>query len=456
MSFLMLNIAGRALASQQLAMEVTSNNLTNATTPGYQAETAVITEAPPVPVSQAGGSGQAGQLGEGTTVSTIQRAHDAFLSQSLRSQMSQTSLWKSQNQILSQVQNTFQEPSSSGLEEALNSFFSTYNTLSQNPANPASQTSVQQQGKIVAQTFNQMASQISNMQTQTNQSVQSTVDQINSLSANLANLNQQITTVIGAGQSPNDLKDQRTQVLNQLSQLVNISYTQNPTSGATNVYIGGQPLVTGAQNYSLATKNQPGANGDYTASQVIWANPNEAPPSIASGSLAGLVQVRDHHLAAYQSQLSALAQNLQSVVQAASQYSPGVFSSSGSNTAQTLTFSANSAYNGSSSSDNQGILGLYQSLTNGPASSSSGSATLLEQYTNLVDQVGTNGQNAAIQYKTAQSTQTHLSNSLSSQVGVAVDQQSAQLIQEQQSYSAAAQLVASEQATMQSLLQAVG
>lgn len=76
MSFLMLNIAQRSLASQELAMEVTGQNLTNATTPGYHRESAVITEAPPIPVTDLGGDSGAGQLGEGTTVSTIQRASD--------------------------------------------------------------------------------------------------------------------------------------------------------------------------------------------------------------------------------------------------------------------------------------------------------------------------------------------------------------------------------------------
>jgi flagellar hook-associated protein 1 FlgK len=456
MSFLMLNIAGRALASQQLAMEVTGNNLTNATTPGYQTETAAITEAPPVPVSEFGSNGQAGQLGEGTTVTTIQRATNAFLSHSLRGQMSQTGMWKAENQILAQVQNTFQEPSASGLEEALNSFFSTYNTLSQNPANPADQNSVLQQGKIVAQTFNQMAGQISTMENQANQSIGSTVSQINGLTANLANLNQQISVVIGAGQSPVDLEDKRTQVLNQLSQLVNISYTQTPSSGAVNVYLGAQPLVDGNQNYNLSTQNQPSANGDYSAVQVVWAAPNQSPPAIASGTLAGLINVRDQSLGSYQSQLSTLAQNLQAQVQASSQYSPGLFTSTGPNQAATLSFAANSLYNGSAAGVNPGILTLYQNLNSGPASSTTGSATLLDQYTNLVDQVGTDGQNASTQYNTSHATQTDLANSLSSQVGVNVDQQSANLIQEQQSYNAAAQLVATEQAVMQSLRQAVG
>ena len=456
MSFLMLNIAGRALASQQLAMEVTGNNITNATTPGYQTETAVITEAPPVPISIEGGGGQPGQLGEGTTVNVIQRAHNAFLSQSLRTQMSLARMWKSANEILTQAQNTFQEPSSSGLEETLNAFFATYNTLSQDPSNPANQIAVVEQGRIVAQTFNQMATQVSEMQAQANQSIQSTVSQINGLSADLANLNQQISLVIGAGQSPNDLKNKRTEVLNQLSQLVNISYTQNPTSGATNVYVGSQPLVTGNQSYDLTTQNQTSANGNYTAVQVVWANPAETPPTIVSGRLAGLATVRDQNLAGYQTQLSTLAQNLGSIVKSSSQYSPGLFSWSGSNAAATLTFSSNSTYNGSASSTNQGVLSLYQSLTTGPASATSGSATLLDQYTALVDQVGSDGQNASTQYNTAKATQTDLANNLSAQVGVNVDQQSALLIQEQQSYTAAAQLVTAEQATMQSLLQAVG
>lgn len=454
MSFLMLNIAQRSLASQELAMEVTGQNLTNATTPGYHRESAVITEAPPVPVTDLGGDGGAGQLGEGTTVSTIQRASDAFLSHTLRTQMSQTGMWDAENTILSQIQNAFQEPSSSGLEETLNHFFASYNALSQDPSNPADQSAVMQQGKIVAQTFNQMATTLTEAEDQMNQSVASTVAQVNTLSQNIASLNQQIAVVKGAGEEPNDLENQRSEALDQLSRLVNVSYTTSAANGAMNVYIGSQPLVAGTASYALSTTTQPAANGAYAATEVTWADPGATPPAIGSGKLAGLLTARDQHLASYQTALSALASDLETVVQSSSQYSPGLFSSSGSNAAATLTFTANSAYNGSAPGANQGILALYQQLVSGPANAST-SGTLLDQYTSLVDQVGTDGQNAATQLASAQTTETNLSNSLSSQVGVDINQESAQLIQEQQSYSAAAQIVSAEQATMQSLLQAV-
>ncbi|MBX5467180.1 MAG: flagellar hook-associated protein FlgK [Firmicutes bacterium] len=455
MSFMLLNIAGRGLAAQQLALEVTSNNLTNATTPGYHRETAVLEDAPPIPQQPVG------EIGEGVDVVTIQRASNAYLSHTLRTQNGVTGYWQELQQVLSQIQPAFQEPSSTGLEEALNQFYATYDQLAQNPENPAYQTAVLQQGQVVAQTFQQIATQIVDAQQQLSQVVTSDINTINTLAQNIAQLNAQINLVQGSGQAPNDLENQRTQYVDQLSQLVNLNYTVG-ANGEMNIYVGGHTLVAGDQVTTMTV--DPSA----PVPEPAWViNPTTNPPTtvsalqdLTSGQLKGALDARDQYLANYLDQLNTLAQSLASVVNGQSANTPGLFSSNPSTynpsniTAQNLYFVANppTSTNGSTpyQAINSGINQLYQDLVNG-----TGGPTFIQTYTSLVDQVGSDGQNAQNRANAAETTGQNLTNALQSQVGVDVNQESANLIQEQQSYQAAAQIVVVEQATMSSLLQAI-
>ncbi|MCL6564557.1 MAG: flagellar hook-associated protein FlgK [Firmicutes bacterium] len=456
MSFLMLNIAGRGLAAQQLALEVTSNNLTNATTPGYHRETAVLTEAPPLS-TQPGG-----QLGEGVDVVTVQRASNAYLSHSLRTQYGLSGYWQQMQQVLNQIQPAFQEPSTAGLEEALNNFYATYNQLAQDPANPANQTAVLQQGQVVAETFNQIATQVANAQQQLSQVVVSDISQINSLAQQIAQLNAQINVVVGSGQAPNDLENQRSAYLDQLAKLVNVNYTLD-SNGEINVYVGGHTLVAGSQATQMTEDPS-----SPSLPQPAWVlNAATTPPTtisalqdLASGDLKAALDARDQYLAGYLSQLNSLAQSLANLVNSQSANTPGLFSSNGSSynpsgiTAQDLFFVPNppTSVNGSTpyQGQNAGINQLYQDLVNG-----TGGPTLVQLYTKLVNQVGSDGQNAQDQANAAQATEQNLNSALQSQVGVDVNQESANIIQEQQSYAAAAQIVVVEQQTMNSLLQAI-
>lgn len=449
MSYLILNIAGRALAAQQLALEVTGNNLANATTPGYHRETAQLTEGPSIP-------GQpAGALGEGVTVATVSRATNTFLSHALRNQSSEVGYWTALNQGLSQIQPLFSEPAPGGLEEAFNQFFASYNALSQSPASGSAQTAVIQQAKILASSLNNRANQVENTINQYGQMISGDLNTVNGITASLAQLNRQINAVIAAGQSPNDLENQRGALLDQLAQRANIRYTINPKNGETSVYIGSSAVVVGTDAYPVASMSAGGNSYASNASTGIVLTTQD----VTSGSIGGSVNAISS-LQGYMGQLNQLAVQLASTVNANPGATPVRFVANGSAmTAADITTADNlsttsptpaSPYQG----QNAQILALYQTLT-GLSSSGSTSPTLIANYTKLVDQVGIDGQNAAGRLQASTSTQSAMNNSLQSQVGVDVNQESAQLISEQQSYTAAVKLIGMEQATMNSLMQAV-
>ncbi|WP_020375782.1 flagellar hook-associated protein FlgK [Sulfobacillus thermosulfidooxidans] len=468
MSFTILNIASRSLAAEQLAMEVTGNNMANATTPGYRRETANLVETPPIPAANLNGTLQ----GQGVSVDAILRAQDAFLSRSVRTQFGSMGYWKSLNTALSQIQNVFQEPSASGLSEAMTNFFNAWLTLSQTPTSLAARQAVLEQGKSLASTFNTMSNELNQEIQNLNNSVTSMVGKINTITSQIAKLNTEIANVSGSGGTANALLDQRGLLMDQLSQLVNISYTVNPDQ-TVNIYLGSNALVVNQKAYSLITG--PSASSPGVDQVYLNDNPNQplnSSTGLTNGELAGLIKAGSIDIPNYLSQLNTLAESVANAVN--SQQTQGyqlnssqkggdffVVPTSGAITASTIQVNPQLTIQGiaaasNPNSPNDGSNAQIIANLVYDTQSTLGNYTFSQYYTNLVGQVGNDGQHAQNQYNSANSTLQALRNARQSATGVDLNQSSAHLIQEQQSYQAAAQLVSVEQTIMTSLLQAVG
>lgn len=452
-------------------MDVTGQNLANATTPGYQRQQVNLTEAPPV--LMAGLGGEPNYVGQGVTVSDIQRVSNAFLSRSVRAQTSQAGAWSSINTALSQLEPLFSEPSSTGLGEAMDSFFAAWQTVSEDPSSLPARTALIGQAQELVSNFQSLHQQLINEQSNLDQSVVSQVSQINQLAGQIAGLNQSIGAATGTGGQPNDLLNQRGELLDQLANLANISYTQNP-NGSVDVYLGGQPLVMNEATYTLTTPVS-AATGMH---EVVFQD--GATPTLSSGTLYGTLQVRGTtssgalvgDIPTYLSQLDTLATGLATAVNSLQASGYGL-----NGTAPTGVpfftnaslgaggFSVNpalaanpdlvaAASSPSAPGDGSNALAIAD-LAQNPVSLGGSSTTLANYWNSLVTEVGLDGQSASQRSTTAQSTLSDLTAALESQVGVSPDQESANLIQEEQSYQAATQLITTEQSAMAALLAAV-
>ena len=486
MGFEVLGIASQALAAQQLALQVTSNNMANATTPGYHVESANLTENAPTPDSIMPST----LLGNGVTVTAVTRATNAFLSSSVRNQTSAVGYYTALTQGVNQVQNVFQEPQQGGLAETMNQFNQSWLTLSQNPTSLTARQGVIQNGQTLASTLNNMQGTLSTVENGVNKNITTQVQQVNQLAQQIAQMNKQIATVSTSGQQPNDLLDQRGQLLTQLSQLTNVSYANGPAN-SLDVYIGSHPLVTGEQTYQINVAQVPVPNSSgvstFTADQPTWAD-NKAPVQIQSGSLAGNMAlvysqtvsgstggaITPGYLTGYGQSLDALTLALANTVnnaQAAGYNLSGTKSvgTTGTpvpffngTTAGTITVNPNltpaqlgAASTAASPGDGTNAQNLFNTLSNGNLTIGAATATLSGYYQSLVGQVGLNGQNANNQLSDGKSTLTSLNNALQSSTGVNLNQQAVNMIQEQQTYQAAAKMVAAQQSIIQSLLSAV-
>lgn len=276
------------LIAFQQALDVTSNNIANVATPGYDAETANFNE-------QAGQGSSAGYIGNGVDVQSVTRAYNGILTQQVNASQSSYSSFDTLATEAAQIDGML-SGSSTGLTATLQSFVGSLQTLSTSPASAASGQAVLSQAQVLTRQLQSYDTQISGAGTQLESQIGTTVNQINELAGQIASLNGQIASESGAGQTPNILMDQRDQLVSQLSHYVSVN-TVAQANGAANVYIGsGQALVTDDTSQHLTTIPSP---YDATVSDiglVAAGGATDITSEVSGGSLGGLLSARSQVL----------------------------------------------------------------------------------------------------------------------------------------------------------------
>jgi len=294
-----LNIGGSALAASQLQLQTTGNNIANASNPNYTRETTNLSARPDQQIEPGV------YVGTGVDVSSIQRQVDTALTGRVNSAISDNQAATTTAQWLGQVQSAFNALSGNDLSSQLSTFYNSWSSLANNPADSGLRQVVLQDGQAVASTFQTLSGQLSSIQGSAGQSLSAQITSADGLASQIATLNGQIVTAQGGGTgTANALLDQRDAAVQSLSQLMDVTTVQQP-DGSVNVYVGSEPLVTGTASSGVAEQTQL-VNGQPTAVAVFKSN-NETIP-VTSGQIGSLESVQGQ-ISGVQTQLDSLANN---------------------------------------------------------------------------------------------------------------------------------------------------
>ncbi|HET9112567.1 MAG TPA: flagellar hook-associated protein FlgK [Burkholderiales bacterium] len=298
-----LSIGQSALAAAQIGISTTGNNIANASTPGYSRETVLQTEATP----QTFGFGS---LGNGVNVTTIQRSYSNFIGTQVNATQASKSSMDSYYSQVQQIDNMLGD-STSGLSPAMQSFFAGVQTVSADPSSISSRQALLSNAQSMTSEFQSMGQQLVQINQGVNTQITNSVATINTIAGQIAQLNSTILSVQGgsaSGQPPNDLMDQRDQLITQLNQQIKATVVQQD-NGQYNVFIGnGQPLVMGQQATALTTVSSPTnpAETDVaynSGGKSIVLNGN----TLSGGQLGGLLEFRSQSLDPAQNSLGLTA-----------------------------------------------------------------------------------------------------------------------------------------------------
>jgi len=282
----------------QQAINVTSNNVANASTPGYDEESIQLGEATPQVTDGT-------LIGAGVQVNGVTRAFSQSAANQLNSSQSSLGQLNALQNYTSQIDNLF-GTTAAGLTTALQNYYNGWSAVADNPTSAASRQALLGDASALASNITTTSSQLDALNADINTRITGDVQQINSIATSISTLNQQIASTQGSGQAPNQLLDQRDQLVSSLSQLVGVTTTTN-SDGSINVFIGtGQPLVVDQATTTLST-----VPNQFNASQLEIASSNSNGGSISSqitsGDLGGLLAARTQAIDPAQNQLGQIA-----------------------------------------------------------------------------------------------------------------------------------------------------
>jgi len=453
-----LNIAAQSMLAEQGAIETTTNNIANVNTPGYARERADFAETTPLQVGNL-------TLGTGVTLQDVTSLRDSILDLRVNQETQQQGQLNAFISGGQQIQTLFNETSGTGLQAPLTAFFTSLSQLSANPSDLNSRQGVITAAQNLASAFNQTSTNLTSLQRNVDQSVTQSVSQINTLTAQIAQVNTQVESASTVGQNPGPFIDQRQQLINQLSNLVDVSEIDAGNGSLTLTTSSGAPLVVGSQSFQLTTQTDP-----VTGLQDVYSQGSNITSKITSGQLAGEIQIRDQEIPSIQSSLDTLASNLATSVNTQNaagidlngQPGGNIFNTQpvgGVGAAATITVTTTDPTkiaasagpapgNPGDNTNANALLALQnQTIVNGQ--------TPLNYYSNLVFKIGSDVSNAQTSQQSGSMVLQQVQNLQGGVSGVDINEESANLIRYQNAYQASAQVTSIINTLMQDTINMV-
>ncbi len=298
-SFFGLNIAVRGLYSAQRSLDIVNHNLNNINTPGYSRQQAVQVASRPMALADG-----TGMMGTGSDVIGVKRIRDEYLDFKYWSESMSYGEWSAKKEVLADLEVLFNEPSNSGFTTIMSSFFDALQELSKDPSSAAARALVKQNGVTLTKYFNSLATHLEEMQKDINYRIQTKVEEVNSLAVQIQQLNRQIYITELDGNTANDMRDQRTVLVDKLSKIINIDANEVVVGRTPDgredkhfvITVSGKALVDHFTISKLALVQRPSdqmVNREDIGNlyEIMWADGNKL--DIKGGELRGYLDVRD-------------------------------------------------------------------------------------------------------------------------------------------------------------------
>jgi len=433
-----LSVALSSLMASQQALETTANNVANANTPGFSRQRPVL-----VP----GDSVVEGALsfGTGVVLQRMESLRDPILEIQLTQETQQHSRLDTLLGALQQMQTSFSS-ADSGIGADLSKFFSSLQQLSPDPSNVSLRQAVLTAAGNLANDFNTTAHNLQTQRSNLDLNVVQTVSEINTLTGQIASVGGQIANLENVHQDASALIDKQTTLIRQLSGLTDVSVIQTG-HGIALTTSSGVPLVTESQSFQLTT--QVGTDG----LRHIFAEGRDMSGSLAGGSLAGLIEMRDQEIPGFLNSLDQLATGLTSALNIANQAGYDLNGNRGGN----LFVPPPAGGPGAAAAMSLNLTdpNLLAASSDGTAGSNGNLAALLavhdqavaagqkpvDFYSNLVFEIGSATSNTSADLDASTMILQRLQDQRSSVSGVSLDEEAANLAKYQTAYQAAARVV---------------
>ena len=287
-SFAAIELGKRSLMTHSQAIHTSGHNISNADTEGYSRQRVEVKTFDPLYRPDLSRAETPGQIGQGSTVESINRVRDEMLDQRIVAQSNQESYWDTRSHYYTMIEQVYNEPDEVSVRTTMDKFWESWQELSLNPESTANRQAVVTRGQSLINSIRNRDAALTGIGNLLNSDIETNVKQLNDYANQIAKLNTEIIRSRAMGDNPNDLLDRRDAVVEKLSKIANITTDQRDPDEFM-VHIEGKVLVQGnvARNFEVAP-----VLDNYGYSQVIWQDTKEL-AVVKGGSLGALIELRD-------------------------------------------------------------------------------------------------------------------------------------------------------------------
>jgi flagellar hook-associated protein 1 FlgK len=283
-----LQIGRSAILSSQAAMTVAGNNMANAATPGYHRQIASLMP------SRSSAIGRNQFVGTGVQLVSVHRAIDTALQARLRSAISDENAAGIDYRFLSAIETLQNELTGDDLSSRLSAFFNAFSELANNPTDHAIRSVVLQEGSSLTTHITSLREEYGVVRTEVDRSLAVSVERVDGLLNEIATLNLQVTQAEGGGGGEaSSLRDQRDQLVDELSQYMEVTTVEQP-SGALDILVNSVPVVLSGESRGIEIRT---VSGETSTEVSVRVGEDGEFLDIGSGTIGGLLRQREETIA---------------------------------------------------------------------------------------------------------------------------------------------------------------
>jgi flagellar hook-associated protein 1 FlgK len=263
-TFHSLETSKRALFVQSTALNTLGHNIANASTEGYSRQRVNMTAARPLAFPGLTRPNTPGQIGQGVEYVSVTRVRDNYLDLQYRRENQQLGMWDVHDQAIKAIEKIINEPSDSGLSKVMDKFWNSLEVLNRDPALLSARIDLIGSATNMAETLKHMSASLDTLEADAASNIQAKLVQANSLIESISQVNGIIRRIELVGDNANDYRDQRDVMMDQLSRLVDVQFSED-ANGMMNVFSGGTQVVTGETPTALTAADVDNLTGGELA-----------------------------------------------------------------------------------------------------------------------------------------------------------------------------------------------
>lgn len=301
--FTSLNTGVLGMYTQQMAMSVVAHNISNANTPGFSRQRAVIVTMPPLPMQTLSQPNMPIAIGTGSKVKDVQRIRDTFLDLQYRQANSKLNFWDEVNTQFQYIQQLIGMPSAEGLRAQYDEFWKAAQQVATTPSSVGAKAEFVQSAKALLQKVQSIYKSFEAMRSDYTHQLEVEANNVNSILKSIADLNVKIRESSVLGNKPNDLLDKRDLLLDKLSKETNFTITTYK-DGEIAINVNGINVLSGQKYINVRFQR---VNGQPNKA---FLSVNNIPLIPTKGKIGALYHLRDEIVPGYESALNGFMLNL--------------------------------------------------------------------------------------------------------------------------------------------------